>query len=429
MTLQNQQPIIRSSKAIASLTGADPALRAQARYNWRLWARPNQLEPDGDWRSWLVLAGRGYGKTRTGVEWCRAQIESGKAKRIAVVAPTSADCRDTIVEGESGFLRCSPSWDCPEYEPSKRRLTWANGATVTLFSAEEPDRLRGPQFDAAYVDELAAWDKPETWDMLQFALRLGDNPRVVITTTPRPIQLIRNFLTDETCHVTRGTTLDNAPNLAPQFVDSIIKRYEGTRLYRQEIQGDILDDVADAILSSELIAELRVTEPPTLGRVVVGVDPAATAGDRADNTGIVVAGIGTDGDLYAIEDASCRLGPAGWARRVVDAYRKHGADLIVAEKNQGGLMVEHTIRSIDADVPIKLVTATRGKHVRAEPILSRFEQRRAHTTDGLNKLEEQLVAFTPAGYEGDRSPDSADAFIWAATELTEDRGPQIFVGM
>lgn len=306
----------------------------------------------------------------------------------------------------------------PVYEPSKRRLTWPNGATVTMFSAEEPDRLRGPQFDAAYVDELAAWDKTETWDMLQFALRLGNNPRVVITTTPRPIRIIKEFLVDDTCHVTRGTTLDNAPNLAPQFINSIIKRYEGTRLYRQEIQGDILDDVADAILSSSLLTELRVSEIPALGRVVVGVDPAVTAGDRADNTGIVVAGLGDDGDLYAIEDVSCRLGPAGWARRVVDAFHKHDADLIVAEKNQGGLMVEHTLRSIDADVPIRLVTATRGKHVRAEPILSRFEQRRAHTCVGMAKLEEQLVAFTPAGYEGDGSPDSADAFIWAATELT-----------
>ena len=387
-------------------------------YDWKLWARPAQIEPPGDWRSWLVLAGRGFGKTRTGVEWCRSQIESGSAKRVAVIAPTSSDCREVIVEGESGFLRCCPPWARPNYEPSKRRLTWPNGATVTLFSAEEPDRLRGPQFDAAYVDELAAWDKPESWDMLQFALRLGDNPRVVITTTPRPLQIIRDFLTDDTCHVTRGTTMDNATNLAPQFVDQILKRYEGTRLYRQEIQGDILEDVANAILSRDLLDSLRVSEPPELARVVVGVDPAVTSGDRADHTGIVVAGVGVDGDLYAIEDVSCQLGPAGWARRVVDLYHKHDADLIVAEKNQGGLMVEYTIRGEEPNVPIKLVTATKGKSVRAEPILMRFEQRRAHTVKGLSKLEEQLVAFTPGGYDGDRSPDSADAFIWAATELT-----------
>jgi phage terminase large subunit-like protein len=358
-------------------------------------------------------------------------VESGGAGRIALVAATSADCRDVIVEGESGMLRCAPPWDRPEYEPSKRRLTWRNGATATLFSAEEPDRLRGPQFDAAYVDELAAWphlgSAGNAWDMLQFALRLGASPRVVITTTPRPLQIVRDFLADPTCVVTRGTTMDNAANLAPQFVDQILSRYEGTRLYQQEVEGRLLEDVAGAILSSELIAELRVPEAPaSMGRVVVGVDPAITSGDSADHTGIVVAGLDSDGDLYALEDLSCQLGPAGWARRVVDAYRKHGADLIVAERNQGGLMVEHTLRSV-ADVPIKLVNATRGKHVRAEPILARFEQRRAHTVAGLGKLEEQLVAFTPAGYEADDSPDSADAFVWAATELTTSPGAQVFI--
>ena len=413
------------------LDGAADWVRARGLFDWPTWARPDQLAPPGDWRTWLVLSGRGCGKTRTGTEWVRSLVESGGAGRIALVAATSADCRDVIVEGESGMLRCAPPWDRPEYEPSKRRLTWRNGATATLFSAEEPDRLRGPQFDAAYVDELAAWphlgSAGNAWDMLQFALRLGASPRVVITTTPRPLQIVRDFLADPTCVVTRGTTMDNAANLAPQFVDQILSRYEGTRLYQQEVEGRLLEDVAGAILSSELIAELRVPEAPaSMGRVVVGVDPAITSGDSADHTGIVVAGLDSDGDLYALEDLSCQLGPAGWARRVVDAYRKHGADLIVAERNQGGLMVEHTLRSV-ADVPIKLVNATRGKHVRAEPILARFEQRRAHTVAGLGKLEEQLVAFTPAGYEADDSPDSADAFVWAATELTTSPGAQVFI--
>ena len=410
------------------LARASKAAQARALYEWPLWARPNQLEPEGDHRYWLVLAGRGFGKTRAGVEWVRAQIESGRARRAIVVAPTAADCRDTIVEGPSGFLRVCPTWDRPLYEPSKRRLTWKNGATVTLYSAEESDRLRGVNTDLLLADELAAWARPETWDMAMFALRLGTNPRAMITTTPRPTKLIRQLLEHDQSVVTRGSTYDNRENLAPQFIDEIVRRYEGTRLGRQEIYAEVLEDVDGAILSSEQLRELRVERAPELARIVVGVDPAASAGEDADQTGIVVAAKGADGELYALADRSCRLGPAGWARRVVDAFREFDADLIVAEKNQGGLMVEHTIRSLDADVPLKLVSATRGKHVRAEPILARFEQGKAHTLPGLEDLEAQLACFTPEGYEADGSPDSADAFVWAATELTTDAGAQVFIG-
>jgi phage terminase large subunit-like protein len=265
--------------------------------------------------------------------------------------------------------------------------------------------------------------------MALLALRMGDNPRAMITTTPRPTRIIKQLAANPDCIVTRGTTFDNAANLAKPFLDAILSRYEGTRLGRQEVYAEILDDVDGAILSSELIEELRVVAPPKpMGRVVVGIDPACMSGEDADHTGIVVAGKSEDGELYAMADWSCQLGPAGWARKAVDAFKQFGADLIVAEKNQGGLMVEHTLRSIAANVPIKLVSATRGKHVRAEPILALFEQRKAHTFDGLKKLEEQLIGFTHEGYEGDTSPDSADAFIWAATELTQDRGPQIFLG-
>jgi len=411
----------------AFLADASGPMRASARYSWPLFARPNQREPEGDHRYWLVLAGRGFGKTRAGVEWVREQVETGRASRAVVVAPTSADCRDTIVEGPSGFLSVCPPWNRPTYEPSKRRLTWANGATVSLYSAEEPDRLRGVNTDLLLADELAAWPRPETWDMAMFALRLGENPRAMVTTTPRPTKIIRDLLAHDQTAVTRGSTYDNRANLAPQFLDEIVRRYEGTRLGRQEIYAEVLEDVDGAILTSEQIRALRVAAAPELGRIVVGVDPAATAGEQADQTGIVIAAKGDDGHLYALADRSCRLGPAGWARRAVEAFHEFDADLIVAEKNQGGLMVEHTLRSLDADVPIKLVTATRGKHVRAEPILARFEQAKAHTLPGLDDLESQLAAFTAEGYALDGSPDAADAFVWAATELTTDPGAQVFL--
>jgi phage terminase large subunit-like protein len=421
------KPLVQVEEFRKSLEGASEAAQAQARYLWDIWARPNQMEPDGDHRYWLVLAGRGFGKTRAGVEWVRRQIEGGESRRAIVVAPTSADCRDTIVDGPSGFLSVCPPWDCPLYEPSKRRLTWDSGATVSLYSAEEPDRLRGVNCDLMLADELAAWTHSETWDMAMFALRIGANPRAMITTTPRPTRLIKNLVDNPSTVVTRGSTYDNKANLAPQFLDAILKKYDGTRMGRQEIYAEVLEDVEGAILSLDQLVDLRVDEADEPQRIVVGVDPAVTTGDSADQTGIVVASRGVNGHLYTLADRSCRSGPAGWARRVVDVFHEFKADLIVAERNQGGLMVEHTIRSLDADVPIKLVHATRGKHVRAEPILAMFEQGKAHTMKGMDELESQLAAFTPEGYESDGSPDSADAFIWAATELTQDRGAQIFL--
>lgn len=402
-------------------------MQAAARYEWRLWARPEQLEPEGSHRYFMACAGRGWGKTRAGTEWVRDQLESGKASRAIIVAATAADLRDTLVEGPSGLLTVCPPWDRPLYEPSKRRLTWKNGSTVSLYSSEEPDRLRGVNADLLLADELAAWKYPEAWDMALFALRLGVNPRAMITTTPRPTKIIRELLDREDCVVVRGSTYDNRANLAPQFIEEIVRRYEGTRLGRQEIHAEVLDDVDGAVLTREMIEANRVEAAPDLGRVIVGVDPAVSSGENSDQTGIVVVGKGVDGELYALADRSCRLGPAGWARRVIDAYREFEADAIVVEKNQGGAMCEHTIRSVDENVPITLVTATRGKHVRAQPILSLFEQGRAHTLQGMARLEEQLSAFSLEGYEADGSPDSADAFVWAATELTTSRGAQVFV--
>ena len=418
-----------SSERRRRLLESSPAIQAAGRYEWSLSARPEQVEPIGNHRYFMACAGRGWGKTRAGTEWVRSQIESGKSSKAIIVAATAADLRDTLVEGPSGLLTVCPPWDRPLYEPSKRRLTWKNGATVALYSSEEPDRLRGVNADLFLADELAAWKYPEAWDMALLSLRIGNNPRAMITTTPRPTRIIRELLSREDCLVVRGSTYDNAENLAPQFIEEIVRRYEGTRLGRQEIHAEVLEDVDGAVLTREQIEILRVEAAPELGRVIVGVDPAVSSGENSDQTGIVVAGKGVDGDIYALADRSCRLGPAGWARRVIDAYREFKADTIVVEKNQGGAMCEHTIRSVDENVPITLVTATRGKHVRAQPILSLFEQGKAHTLPGMGKLEEQLASFSLEGYEADSSPDSADAFIWAATELTEDRGPQIFVGM
>ena len=420
-------PMVARSDVRDSILASTPDIQAAARYEWALWARPDQLEPEGDHRYFMACAGRGWGKTRAGTEWVRSQIESGKASRAIIVAATAADLRDTIVEGPSGLLTVCPPWDRPLYEPSKRRLTWKSGATVALYSSEEPDRLRGVNADLLLADELAAWKYPSAWDMALFSLRLGSNPRAMVTTTPRPTKIIRELLEREDCVVVRGSTYDNRANLAPQFIEEIVRRYEGTRLGRQEIHAEVLDDVDGAVLTREQIENLRVEAAPDLGRIIVGVDPAISSGENSAQTGIVVVGKGVDGDLYALADRSCRLGPAGWARRVIDAYHEFEADTIVVEKNQGGAMCEHTIRSVDENVPITLVTATRGKHVRAQPILSLFEQGKAHTLPGMTKLEEQLASFSLEGYEADGSPDSADAFVWAATELTTSPGAQVFV--
>ena len=426
-------PLFELDHVREGIAEASTGALAAALYDWKLWARPDQLEPEGNHRYFMACAGRGWGKTRAGTEWVRANIESGLTERAIIVAATAADLRDTLVEGPSGLLAVCPPWDRPLYEPSKRRLTWANGATVALYSAEEPDRLRGVNADLFLADELAAWKYIEAWDMAILANRLGNNPRAMITTTPRPTKIINDLLSREDCFVVRGSTYDNAANLAPQFIEEIKRRYEDTRLGRQEIYAEVLEDVDGAVLTRAQLEECRVEwelgdeDAVGMGRIVVGVDPAISSGETSDKTGIVVAGKGVDGDLYGLADRSCRLGPAGWARRVVDTFHEFQADDIVVEKNQGGDMCRSTIRSVDANVPITLVNATRGKHVRAQPVLSLFEQGKAHTCKDMATLEDQLASFTLSGYEGDDSPDSADAFVWAATELTTSLGAQIFV--
>jgi predicted phage terminase large subunit-like protein len=384
-------------------------------HDWRVWGRPEQQAPEGDWRVWLLLAGRGFGKTRTGAEWVRAEVEAGRRGRLALVAPTAADARDVMVEGESGVLAVSPPGFRPLYEPSKRRLTWPNGAQATTYSADEPDRLRGPQHDGAWCDELAAWRYPEAWDMLQFGLRLGRDPRAVVTTTPKPVRLVRELVAAPTTVVTKGSTYANLGNLAPAFLDQIVRKYEGTRLGRQELDAEILDDVPGALWTRTLLDGLRVREHPDLVRVVVAIDPAVTSGEKADETGIVVAGKGVDGQGYVLADASCRLSPDGWARRAVEAYRRHQADRIVAEVNNGGEMVELTIRTVDPHISYAAVHASRGKRTRAEPVAALYEQGKVHHAGGFPDLEDQMCTYTPDAYDG--SPDRVDALVWALTDL------------
>ena len=349
----------------------------------------------------------------------------GAYSRVALVAETAADARDVIVEGPSGLLSVHPAGFRPKYERSKRRLTWPNGAVAMLFNATEPDQLRGPQHEAAWCDELAKWRyAQETWDMLQFGLRLGEHPRQVVTTTPRPIPLIRDFLAREGqgVTVTRGSTYDNRANLAPGFFKSVVKRYEGSRLGRQELNAEILDDIPGALWTRAMLDGARVAPAalPQMQRIVIGVDPAAKAsacGDRTSETGIVVAGLGEDGRGYVLDDLSCRLSPAGWSRKVAAAFDRYSADAIVVEINQGGAMVETVMRAERPGLPLRQVRASRGKTVRAEPIAALYEQGRVSHAGAFPALEDQMVQFTPFGIEGDGAADRVDAVVWAMADL------------
>lgn len=393
-------------------------------WDWTRKARPAQLAPDGDWSVWLVLAGRGFGKTRTGAEWVRGQAERGFAKRIALIAPTAADARDVMIEGESGLLSIAPPWNRPLYEPSKRRLTWSNGVIATTYSADEPERLRGPQHDALWADELAAWRYPVAWDMARFGLRLGDHPRAVVTTTPKPVRILREVMAGAHTVISGGSTHDNRANLPRAFFDQIIAKYQGTRLGRQEIDAELLDDVPGALWSRQMVEDNRVETTPALTRVVIGVDPAVTSGSDADLTGIIAAGLGENGFFYVLEDASLRASPDGWARKAVSLYHAHEADRIVAEVNQGGDLVQSLLRTIDSGIGFRAVRASRGKQTRAEPIAALYEQGRVkHVGAAMPDLEDQMCTFTPdmAG-----SPDRVDALVWALTDLLRSGGSAVY---
>ncbi|MGY3615942.1 DNA-packaging protein [Bradyrhizobium sp. USDA 10063] len=393
---------------------------------WRAKARPSQLPPEGDWLGWLLMAGRGFGKTFSGAGWVNELVDTRTAGRIALVAPTAADARDTMVEGQSGLLRMAPPWNRPQYEPSKRRLTWPNGAIATTFSSEEADRLRGPEHDAAWADELAAWNEPQaTWDMLMFGLRLGKHPRWLVTTTPRPVKLLKEILAREgrDVVVTRGSTFENEANLAPTFLAAVRQRYEGTRLGRQELNAELLSDMPGALWQLDWLDRDRVAAVPELRRIVVAIDPAVSNNEGSDETGIIVAGVTKDQHAYVLEDLSGRYAPHEWAAKAIKAYRRHKADRIIAEVNNGGAMVEATIRALDPLVSFKSVHASRGKVVRAEPIAALYEQRKVHHVGSFPVLEDQMCAFTSdfdrarVGY----SPDRVDSLVWALTELS---GPQ-----
>ena len=409
-------PVPVREKVIGGLTEAE---KAALLYHWERWARPSQLWPEGDWKVWLLLAGRGFGKTRTGAEAVRNRIEAGVWHRVALVAPTAADARDVMVEGESGLLSVCPPWFRPLYEPSKRRLTWPNGAIGTLYSADEPERLRGPQHDGAWCDEPASWRYPEAWDMLMFGLRLGDDPRVVVTGTPKPIKLIKELLADPSTYPTLGTTYENRRNLAPGFFEKVVKKYEGTRLGRQELLAHILDDNPNALFKRDDIERTRVTQHPELSRVVVAIDPAVTDDEGSAETGIVVGGVSASGEYYVLDDRTLRSSPRGWATAAITAFHTYRADRVIGERNNGGDMIEALLRTVDPEIPYKSVVATRGKAIRAEPIASLYERGIVHHVGTFPALEDQMVEWDPS-LEGP-SPDRMDALVWALTELSERR--------
>ena len=383
-------------------------------WDWRWIARRNQLPPPGDWRYWLVLAGRGFGKTRSGAEWVRMKVAEG-CRRIALVGATAADVRDTMVEGEAGIIACSPPWDMPVYNPSRRRLTWPNGAAAITFSADVPSRLRGPQHDAAWCDELCAWRSPEAFDMLMMGLRKGSLPQVMITTTPRPTPQLKKLLSRKTgVVVTRGNTFENDKNLAASFLEEMRDTYGGTRLGRQELFAEILEDSPLALWKrSQLDADRVSSIPGQLRRLAVAVDPAATSGEQSAETGIMVGGIGEDKIGYLLDDMSLRGSPDQWGRQVAAAYHKYKASSVVAEANQGGEMIVHVLRTIDRNLPVKLVHATRGKYTRAEPVAALCEQHKIKHVGQFPALEDQLCQWEP----GDNSPDRLDAYAWLWTHL------------
>lgn len=416
MTLPPARVLARApdrERLLAAITDWRERLR-----DWPFWAHPRQLPPAGDWRVWLMLAGRGFGKTRAGAEWVRALAEGDGNARIALVGATRAEARAVMIEGDSGVMTISPAATRPCWEPSRGVLTWRSGAKAFVYSGESPDGLRGPQHSAAWCDEIAKWAYPQaTWDNLAMTLRLGDHPRALVTTTPRPIALLRRLKAMADTATVHGRTRDN--RLLPEaFLAAMAADYGGTRLGRQELDGELIEDLPGALWTRDLIERCRVAALPVVRRVVVGVDPPASV--SGDACGIVAAALGRDGHGYVLEDASIAgASPEGWARAVAACAARHGADRVVAEANQGGAMVASVLAAADAALPVRLVHASRGKAARAEPVAILYERGRVHHVGAFPALEDELCGLVAGGgYEGPgRSPDRADALVWAMSEL------------
>jgi len=421
LRLAEQLAALTEEQRTALLKATPPETFEQLNYTWKLWAREDQLPPEGDWRIWLLLAGRGAGKTRSACEWLRGEIEAGRVRCAAIAAPTNLAARKVLIEGESGLLAICPPWARPTYEMAVGKLSWPNGAVAHLMTAEVPDRVRGFNFDAAICDELAAWQDPaELWMQLQLAVRLrgpkGDNPRIVVATTPKAIPTLKEILADPGTAITRASTFDNAPNLSPAALAALRKRYEGTSIGRQELYGEMLLDVDDALWQRSWIDAARVAEAPPLVRVVIAVDPSVSA--TGAECGIVAAGKAENGELFVLSDASTRASPEQWARRAAAEYDAHQADALVAEVNQGGALVASVMQSIGFAGKLKTVHAARGKQTRAEPIAALYEQARVHHVGAFPQLEDQLATWVPG--EGP-SPDRLDALVWAVSELALGR--------
>lgn len=419
-SLRKQLGSLSPDEVTAAIAGMKEREASALLYDWPLWARPAQLLPPGDWFVWLILAGRGFGKTRTGAETVREWVKNFPIVNIA--GPTAADARDVMVEGESGILSiCSPD-EMPTYIKSDRKLRWPNGSISLIFSADEPERFRGPQAYKLWADEIAAWRYPEAWDQAMFGLRLGKKPQAVVTTTPKPIKLVRSLLASPTTHVTRGRTYDNRANLAESFFTQIITKYEGTRLGRQELEAEVLEDNPGALFSRDNIDKNRVMKAPEdLQRIVIPIDPAVTANENSDETGIVPVGMDrrSPPHFYILGDESLKASPDGWAQVAVASFKRYRADRIIAEANNGGDMVEAVIRHKDANVPFSKVTATRGKTRRAEPIAALYEQDRVHHVGCFPELEDQMCEWNPQiPDEQQDSPDRMDALVWGLTELS-----------
>lgn len=410
----------------------DELTAAEARalpYLFDFWAMPHQVPPQGDWDTWVVLGGRGAGKTRAGAEWVRARVEGngptdpGPCRRVALVAETVDQAREVMIFGESGLMACSPPDRRPVWHAARKMLVWPNGAVAQVFSAHDPESLRGPQFDAVWADEIAKWKRgEEAWEMVQFCLRLGDDPRACVTTTPRNAPVLKSLLAQSGTVMTHAPTSANRANLADRFLAQMQDRFAGTRLGQQELEGILIPDAEGALWTAAGLDACRVVDIPALSRIVVAVDPPASAHATSDDCGIVVVGVVTDGPpqnwrAYVLEDATVSAAsPQKWAEAAIDAYHRHGASRLVAEVNQGGSMVEAVVRSVDPMVAFSPLRATRGKSARAEPVAALYEQGRVFHVRGMTRLEDQMALMTRTGFVGRGSPDRVDALVWALHE-------------